>query len=421
MTREITGKGRSVVLVGAGVFGLTGALELRARGWTVTVIDQGEVPHPDAASNDISKIIRMDYGADAFYADLAEQAIEGWDHWNATWGWTPFERVGFLIMAQEGMRPGQFEHDSFRAALTRGRDVRRLTDPETRKRFGIWPAHLYPDGYLNLDAGWSPSGRVIQYLLGLAAEAGIRVMKGRTAEVILDSRPGVVLQGGAIVYADRVVVAAGSWSPTLLPELEGRIWATAQSVYHLHVEHPSRFQPPGFVPWAAATASTGWYGFPALDDGTLKLANHGPGRIIDPREVRGVHPGEDAAIREFLAMSLPELAYAPIVRRRMCVYTDSFDSDFFIDEVPGRAGVVVATGGSGHGFKFAPVLGPIIADAVDGKENRLIHERFHWRDRGPSRLDPARFAGPSPRSPEGPGGGESRLIPLADLPSQGRS
>ena len=393
MMRQSTGQGRSVVVVGAGVFGVTAALELRARDWKVTLIDQGDVPYEGAASTDISKIIRADYGSDSFYMDLADEAIEGWDHWNQSWGWTPFRRDGFLIMAPEEMRPGQFEYDSYHAALARGREVQRLSDPELRRRFSVWPRHLYPDGYLSLDAGWAPSWRVVQYLAGLAVEAGITIMKGRTADVILDSHPGVMLKGGAIVYGDRVVVAAGSWSTTLLPELRDCVWATGQSVFHLHVEHPRRFQPPHFVPWAAATASTGWYGFPSRDDGTLKLANHGPGRVIDPGGPREVDPAEDATVRDFLRTSLPELVYAPIVSRRLCVYTDTFDSDFIIDEVPGRNGVIVATGGSGHGFKFAPVLGPIIADAVDGTENERIRERFHWRERGDLRLDPARFPG----------------------------
>ncbi len=385
--------GRTALVVGAGVFGITSALELRARGWKVTLLDQGDIPHPDAASTDFSKIIRADYGDDRFYMDLADQAIAGWEHWNRTWGWTPFRRVGFLIMAPEEMRPGHFEHDSYQAALERGRRAERLTDPDVRKRFAVWSRSLYPDGYLSLDAGWSPSGKVIQYLVGLAVEAEINIMKGRSAEVVLDSKPGVVLQGGAILYADKVVVAAGSWTQTLLPELEDRMWSTGQSVFHLQVAHAKRFQPPGFVPWAAATASTGWYGFPATDDGHLKLANHGPGRVIDPREPRVVDPEEDASVRAFLAVNLPELAHAPIIKRRLCVYTDTFDSDFFIDAVPGRDGVFVASGGSGHGFKFAPVLGPIVADAVEGIENRYIRERFHWREKGEGKLDPARFPG----------------------------
>ena len=65
-------------------------------------------------------------------------------------------------------------------------------------------------------------------------------------------------------------------------------------------------------------------------------------------------------------MNLPALADAPIVHRRMCLYCDTFDGDFWIDHDPERPGLVVAAGDSGHGFKFAPILGALIADVVEG-------------------------------------------------------
>ena len=72
----------SIVIVGAGIFGLTSSLELRRRGYSVTVIDPGPVPHSLAASNDISRLVRMDYGDDLLYMELAEKAIKGWHAWN---------------------------------------------------------------------------------------------------------------------------------------------------------------------------------------------------------------------------------------------------------------------------------------------------------------------------------------------------
>ncbi len=388
-------RGRSAVVIGAGAFGLSATLELQNRGWSVHVVDSGPFPHPDAASNDISKIVRMDYGSDEFYVQLGERAIEGWLRWNLEWGWTAFHQVGFLILATGPMEPGQFEHDSYQMALARGRNVARVTDDDVRTRFSVWSPKWYPDGYINRDGGWSPSGAVISHLLKLAVDAGAQLTIG---EVIgLESResgPRIRLRGGESIAADRVVVASGSWSTVLLPELEGRVVASGQPVYHYKVSDPGRFQPPHFGPWAAGTATTGWYGFPALDDGTLKVANHGPGRLLDPQEPREVAPEWEAKFTEFLEQSLPAVAGAPIVKRRLCVYTDTHDSDFLIDQLPDRPGFVVATGGSGHGFKFAPVLGAIIADAVEGKENPA-RTRFGWREVGTPRIEPARWSGPA--------------------------
>ncbi len=387
---------RSAIVVGAGAFGLASVVELLDRGWAVKIVDAGPFPHPDAASNDISKIVRTDYGADEFYSELGERAIEGWLRWNSEWDWTPFLQEGFLVLAPSAMESGQFEYDSYQMAVSRGRNVGRLTDPGVRARYPLWSVDQYPDGFINLDGGWSPSGRVIRHLLALAKSCGAEY---ETAEVAhLESGPHgpvVHFKDGTTTTADAVVVAAGSWSSALLPELESRVQATGQPVFHFRVEDPPRYCAPHFGPWAAGTASTGWYGFPAIEGGILKISNHGPGRVLDPRGPREVHASWNERFAEFIARALPDLVGAPVVRRRLCVYTDTFDSDFLIDRVPDRPGVVVATGGSGHGFKFTPVLGGIIADAVEGIDNPA-QRRFGWRDPVGWRIEPARFSGVEP-------------------------
>jgi glycine/D-amino acid oxidase-like deaminating enzyme len=93
---------------------------------------------------------------------------------------------------------------------------------------------------------------------------------------------------------------------------------------------------------------------------------------------RAVTADEEAGLREFLGWAFPALADAPITESRLCFYCDTHDGNFWIAEDPDRAGLIIAAGDSGHGFKFAPVLGEIIADAVEGKDNPLL-ERFRWR------------------------------------------
>ena len=101
----MTGGARSIV-VGAGIRGLTAALELRQRGWTVSLFDPGPLPHPDAASTDVSKPVRMDHGSDALYTELMETAFPGWDEWNRIWRSPPYHQDGFLLMSRAPIRPG---------------------------------------------------------------------------------------------------------------------------------------------------------------------------------------------------------------------------------------------------------------------------------------------------------------------------
>jgi glycine/D-amino acid oxidase-like deaminating enzyme len=189
-----------------------------------------------------------------------------------------------------------------------------------------------------------------------------------------------------------VLMAIGAWTPTLLPHLSDVMWTTGQPVFHFKVENPSAFQAPHFPVWAADIARTGWYGFPALEDGILKIANHGPGRRIHPDAPREVTPEEIAHARAFLRESLPQIATVPLLSTRLCLYCDTFDGRFWIDHDPQRPGLVIAAGDSGHAFKFAPVLGDLIADAVEQRDNPLTHS---YRNRQPAgqQAEGARWAG----------------------------
>jgi glycine/D-amino acid oxidase-like deaminating enzyme len=93
---------------------------------------------------------------------------------------------------------------------------------------------------------------------------------------------------------------------------------------------------------------------------------------------RAVTKDDEAAVREFAASTFPALANAPIVYTRICLYCDTHDGHFWIAPDPDRPGLMIATGDSGHGFKFAPVLGDIIADAVEEKDDPLL-KKFRWR------------------------------------------
>jgi glycine/D-amino acid oxidase-like deaminating enzyme len=109
---------------------------------------------------------------------------------------------------------------------------------------------------------------------------------------------------------------------------------------------------------------------------------------------RFVTPDDENKLRTFLSSSFPALADAPIVYSRICMYCDTNDGHFWIAPDPDRKGLVIAAGDSGHGFKFAPVLGEIIADAVEEKPNSIL-QKFRWRPqvRAGSGTDVARAKG----------------------------
>jgi glycine/D-amino acid oxidase-like deaminating enzyme len=387
-----------VIVVGAGINGATAAIELKKRAHEVVLVDPGPLPHPLAASTDISKAVRAAYGADEDYTELAERSIKLWRKWNKEFGTKLYHEVGVMFVRQRRMEPGDFEYESLKLLEERGLKVARMDSPQMWKRFPVWNPELYRDGVLEIEAGYAESGRAVAMLIERAKSAGVALreaVKFSQLDERDDRVKGVVLDDGQRIAADFVVMAVGAWTPYVLPFMKDFFRATGQPVFHLKPLEPELFSPERFPVFGADITATGYYGFPINRAGVVKIANHGSGREMSPESPkRAVTPGEEKNLRKFLASTFPPLADAPIVYRRACMYCDTHDGHFWIARDPEREGLVVAAGDSGHGFKFAPVLGEIIADAVEGKDNPLL-DKFRSRPevRAGSGTDAARSKG----------------------------
>src|ERR1700756_3267768 len=125
----------TVIVVGAGINGVTSAIELKKRGHKVVLIDPGPLPHPLAASTDISKAVRAAYGPDETYTGLAERCIEIWKEWKADFGIELYHETGVLFVCQEKMRPGDFEYESCRVLEKRGHRLERFDPLKFHQRF----------------------------------------------------------------------------------------------------------------------------------------------------------------------------------------------------------------------------------------------------------------------------------------------
>jgi glycine/D-amino acid oxidase-like deaminating enzyme len=373
-----------VLIVGGGMFGLTAAIELSSRGRRVGLIDPGPIPHPMAASTDISKVVRMAYGADELYTEMGEQSIAGWKRWNEAWGETLYHETGVTMFTHHEMQPGGFEHDSYHLLTARGHKLERLNADEIARRFPGWKAGSYVDGFFHAESGYAESGRVVEKLAQTAARIGVKLLPGQTFASLIENSgrvTGVNTREGSTFYGGETLIAAGTWTHALLPELAPYMHSTGHPVFHLMPPHPELFTPPNFAVFTADVSGTGWYGFPVNPrSGVVKVANHGIGQRLHPEfDARIVTPEDEANLRAMLADTFPDLAHAPIVYTRRCLYCDTLDENFWIDHHPEKQGLTVAAGDSGHGFKFAPVMGTTIADAVEGRPNAWL-PRFRWRE-----------------------------------------
>ena len=385
-----------VIVVGAGINGVVAAIELKKRGHQVILIDPGPLPHPLAASTDISKAVRAAYGADENYTELAERSIKLWRKWNKEFGIELYHETGVMFVRRREMKPGDFEYESFKMLQQRGHKVERMNSAQLWRRFPAWNPELFRDGVLELEAGYAESGRAVATLIQRAGSIGVE-LRSSSRFAHLDQRDhrieGIVLDNGERIAADRIVMAVGAWTPYLLPFTKKFFRASGQPVFHLKPPRPDLFAPERFPVFGADITTTGYYGFPLNSDGIVKIANHGPGREMSPESPkRAVTSEEEENLRKFLSWAFPELAEAPIVYTRVCMYCDTHDGNFWIAPDPKREGLVIAAGDCGHGFKFAPVLGEIIADAVEQKSNSIL-EKFRSRPAVPAGTgtDVARF------------------------------
>ncbi len=373
------------IVVGAGIFGVTAALELRARGHAVTLLDPGPIPAPLAASTDISKVVRMEYGPDRDYMALMEEAHAGWLRWNERWaadGTGPlYHESGVLMVTRDPMAPGGFEHDSYRTLLDRSHRPERMDAATITNRYPAWSTGRFVDGFYHHKGGYAQSGKVVAALARRAFGEGVTVREGTRMTALIERAGGVRgvrTDQGQDLEADAVVLATGAWAGTLYPPVSGAIRASGHPVFHLRPADPALFQAERFPTFTADVARTGYYGFPVNPQGVVKIGSHALGRPIDPDAPRHLAAGTETRLRRFLYDTFPALADAPVVYTRLCLYADTQDEDFWIARDPERVGLTVAGGGSGHGFKFAPVLGGLIADAATGVDNPALG-RFRWR------------------------------------------
>src|SRR5438128_1991396 len=390
-----------VIVVGAGINGVTAAIELTKRSHKVTLIDPGPLPHPLAASTDISKAVRRAYGADEDYTALADRSIKLWRKWNEEYSVELYHEVGVMFVRRREMKPGDFEHESFKTLERRGHKVERMNSARFWKRFPAWNPELYRDGVLELEAGYAESGRVVAVLVERAKSLGVELREGARFSHLDEGDngiSGIVLDRGKRIAGDSVVMAVGAWTPYLLPFTKKFFRASGQPIFHLKPRQPELFAPDCFPVFGADITTTGYYGFPINRDGVVKVANHGDGREMSPESPeRAVTIEDEKNLREFLSSTFPALANAPIVYSRVCMYCDTHDGHFWIALDPERQGLIIAAGDCGHGFKFAPVLGEIIADAVEEKPNPIL-QKFRWRPevRAGSGTDVARL---NPQTP----------------------
>jgi glycine/D-amino acid oxidase-like deaminating enzyme len=228
------------------------------------LIDPGPLPHPLAASTDISKAVRRAYGADEDYTALADRSIELWRKWNEEYSVELYHEVGVMFVRRQEMKPGEFEHESFKILERCGHKIERMNSARFWKRFPAWNPELYRDGVLELEAGYAESGRVVATLIGRAKSLGIELREGSDfATWASDDRvSGIVLDDGQESPPKYVV---WQWGGTPYSRLSQKFRANGRNSVSPETSTPSASSRP--FSFSVRHYDDRYYGFPLNRDG----------------------------------------------------------------------------------------------------------------------------------------------------------
>jgi sarcosine oxidase len=350
------------IVLGAGVIGAAAALRFAGRGRTL-LLERHAFLHERGSSHGGSRIFRHAY-EDVDHVRLAVAADAAWQALEARSGERLLHRTGGLDLGAAGRGDLDAIEGALRAA---GRPVERFGGAEVRARFPAFAVDDDVEALYQPDAAVVPATRAVATLLREAAALGAELRDREPVTSIRAGAHGVEVATAAGRYAaDALVVAAGAWLADLLPELELPLHVEQQQVLYLRVGADARPFAPGRMPLFIDRRG-GIYGFPLFErPHAVKVSDHEGAPTIDlARRSFDVDPQRAAATVAAARRLLPGLT-AEVVEAQTCLYTKTPDERFVLDRHPDHAHVVVAGGGSGHAFKFGPLLGEIAADLARG-------------------------------------------------------
>lgn len=353
-----------VIVVGAGGMGSATAYYLARRGYRVLGLERFDIPHELGSSHGVTRIIRLAYYEHPAYVPLLHRAYQLWRELQTVAG----EQLLVITGSIDAGPPGGIVFAGSRQSCEEhGLEHEVLSSQELGRRF---PGYRLPAETL---AVFQPQGGFLlpeRCIVGhiVAAQALGAEIHAREQVVEWEPTPdGVRVRTDRGVYeAGRLVVAAGAWAASLLEPLRGLAVPERQVLAWLQPHQPALFAPDRFPVFNLQVEEGRFYGLPVyLVPGAKFGKYHHRQELVDPDLMdQTPHPQDEALLRRFVERYFPEAA-GPTMALKTCMFTNSPDEHFLIDLHPAYPQVSFAAGFSGHGFKFASVVGEIMADLAE--------------------------------------------------------
>jgi len=356
-------------VIGLGAMGASACFHLATRGLRVLGLEQFDIPHNRGSSHGYSRMIRLAYYEMPEYVPLLRRAYQLWNELEEQSQQKLLYRTGGVYM---GPPNGKLLTGAHTSAAEHALNIEALSGLELRHR---WPQFHIPDVWqaiVDPEAGFLRPERVITSYAILAMRAGADLHAHEAVRGWSATNNGVtVITEGAQYHAQHAVFAGGAWSAKLITDLGINLKVTRQALGWVWPRKPHIFDLNHLPVWAIDAEARGgiYYGFPMISDVPgFKLAHHHrTDPAVDPDTVvRDPQSADEEDFRPVLREYIPE-ANGSLLAIRICLYTNTDDDHFILDYHPVSDRVQIACGFSGHGFKFASVIGEILADRITGQ------------------------------------------------------
>jgi monomeric sarcosine oxidase len=377
------------VIVGAGIVGLSTAYALLKQGIrNVTVLEQAAVDHQRATSHGMSRLLRFEYGTDKLYSKMVQLSLQRWRSLERASQKTLYTETGVLVMEKE---EDYATKSSYHVLSELGLAIERLTKQEVAYRFPQFATNSSDTFTYNSNAGMLHASTCLHALKDLILALGGTILENHSVKRITYDNPRRPLQlhleSGTTMTAEHILLATGPWVHRLLGDLRLPVQATRQYLLYFANLPVSDFSLHSFPAFIADDL----YGFPLHNTcagqgpSWLKAASHRFGRVIDPDENHAIEENVIEQTKQHLYSILPALQQAELVQVDRCMYDVSLDENFILDYHPHDRRIVFATGLTGHGFKFGPILGEILCSLLRETPSPVPMDRFrlerfaqHW-------------------------------------------
>ena len=353
-----------VIVVGGGIWGLSTAWALHRNGMDVVLLERGPLPNPVQASFDSHRLIRFAYGAEQGYCRLVEWAFAAWETMWDDLGQSFYVETGSLALSHADGDWTAQSRQTFEA-LDIAHEI--LDAAEIRHRFPVLTAATATFGLYSERGGVLLADRIAKRLVAYLAGQGV-ILRGHTEIAEIDPVSATVFTSdGRSEEADMVVVACGAWTGGLLPEIAKRQWTKRQVVAYM--SPPSNLVAAwSRMPILLHIGPADSYCAPPVAGTGLKFGATAYGRPDDPRRpwtleaVEG-YDSEGAAVFAHVAPYLAQPEDYRVADGKVCHFAVAEQERFIVEEIERT---IVMTGCSGHGYKFAAMLGTAVADCLAG-------------------------------------------------------